>query len=196
MLSPGKWHLQVPKERTENLKYRRWLLTLCKQKRYRPAVLEMCRSDILFWINSFVMQVNPKKVGGEVGPFVTWEFQESAILETMERLFADQDDMLWEKSREMGATWMAMILSVWLCLFHRNKRVLCVSHSEQAVDRAGDDGTLFAKVRFILKFLPSWMSQGVVKRKMGFQFPGQSSISGAASTGRSGVGDRVSMVLL
>lgn len=198
MLSPGKWHERVPKSYRENLRYRRAVLLACRRRKaYRKAVLHLCRNDIFFFVNVFIWQTNPKKVGGEIGPFVTWEFQDGLLRDTMSRLFGEYpDDMLWEKSREMGATWLALILALWLCLFHPNKRVLCISHTEEAVDKAADEGTLFAKIQFMLDHLPGWMKRDVKKRKGVFSFAGRSTISAAASTERSGVGDRVTMVLL
>lgn len=198
VLSPEKYYLKVPTAPAENLRWRRKLLRLCIEKpEYRRAVWEMCRQDFFFFLYVFGWQVNPKVVGSEVGPFISWGFQVDLIRRTLDRIFGEwPDDLLWEKSREMGATWLALFLCVWLCLFHRNKRVLCISHSEGAVRKAGDDATLFAKVEFILDHLPEWLKVGVKRRKMGFHFDGRSSMTGVAPTQRSGVGDRVSLVLL
>lgn len=166
-------------------------------RRDRATIRQACQDDLFFFADTFVWQLNPKHINREVGPWLTWDFQRGALRRTMDRLFAEYpDDMLWEKSRDMGATWMALILSFWLCNFHEHKRVLCVSHSEKAVDKSGDEGTLFAKLGFILDYLPEWLVPGVERMKLNFVFPGRSTISGDSSTGRSGVGDRVSMVLL
>jgi hypothetical protein len=159
----------------------------------------MCREDIFFWISLFCWQQNPKHVGTEIGPFITWDYQEEGLRQTIQWLFADlpdyPDDVLWEKSREMGATWLALILALWLCLFHPNKRVLCISHTEEAVTKAGDEGTLFAKIQFMLDYLPDWMKVGVKKWKKGYKFANRSTISAQASTKRTGVGDRVTFIL-
>src|SRR5258708_1745814 len=134
MLSPGKWHELVPKTLLNNLEFRVGLL---KAAEHDPLIhrglREICQQDVLFFVNVFVWQTNPLHVGHEVGPFITWDFQDEAIIETIRRLLmGGRRDALWEKSREMGATWMALIIAIWLTLFHENKRVLCISHSEEA----------------------------------------------------------------
>lgn len=198
MLTIAGDHLRIPKGQTANLKLRAAILKKCRtSKKHRRAVMALCARDLIAFINLFVWQINPKHVGHEVGPFITWEFQDELLSAMVTRLLGEYPgDFLLEKSREMGATWIAMILAVWLCLFHRHKRVLCVSHTEHAVQKAGDDGTLFAKVDFILEHLPSWMTKGYKKSKLAYKFANGSTISGTASTERSGVGDRVTFVLL
>jgi hypothetical protein len=200
MLSPGQWHKHVPKDLIANLQFRVHILEdSATDRALQHGLREMCRQDILFFINCFVWQINPDHVGDEVGPFISWDFQDRAILDTMNQLLSGggRRDALWEKSREMGATWMALIIVTWLTLFHPHKRVLLISHSEEAVTKAGDDGTLFAKIDFILHRLPDWLIGGKVqRRKKGFRMPSGSNISAAASTERSGVGDRCSLVVL
>jgi hypothetical protein len=198
MLSPAEYHKQVPKELAKNLKFRRYVIRECDADPERArAVVKMCEDDLLFYVNVFCWQSNPQLFGQEVGPFITWEYQDQALLQTIRRLCDERDDILWEKSREMGATWMALIAFDWLSLFHRNKKFLCISHSEHAVDRAADPDSLFWKIRFMHDRLPEWITRGVKTRKMGFDFPHtQSSINGAASTGRSGVGGRATAVML
>jgi len=60
VLSPGKWHLRVRKEPIENLKFRRHVLRWAAGNPARQkALIEACRQDILFYINTFVWQFNP-----------------------------------------------------------------------------------------------------------------------------------------
>lgn len=198
MQSTTEHFKRIPKDWRKNLEFRVKLLRLCDDNPdYQAAAMHLCREDFFFFLNAFIWQVNPLKPGHEFGPFIAWKCQVKWMKETMRTVLGDKrEDMLWEKSREMGATWLALILAVWLCLFHKNKRVLLISHSEQAVYKAGDDGTLFAKLEFILDHLPGWMTAGIVRRKLSFKFPGRSGISGTATTERSGVGDRASLVVL
>lgn len=198
MLSPGKWHLQVPRTYRANLQFRLKLLRLCRDNPARQAaMIHACKEDILFYVNAFVWQINPRLIKSEIGPFLTWPFQEEAILQTIHRLYEDQDDMLWEKSREMGATWMALIIEDWTCLFHPWKKFLTISHSEQAVDRAGDADSLFWKIRFMHEHLPGWLLRGAAKQKLRFRYPAtRSSLTGTATSERSGVGGRATAILL
>lgn len=198
MLSPGQYHKRVPKDPLKNLKYRQFVLAKCRvDPALQAAMIEICAQDIFFYINTFVWQYNPKRVGHEVEPFITWDFQEDCIRRTMDRIFVEQDDMLWEKSREMGATWMALIIDDWTCLFHQWKGIYAISHSEEAVDQAGKKNTLFWKVQFMHEYLPSWLLRGVRKRKLSFTYPAtESTFEGSATSERSGVGGRSTKILL
>ncbi len=81
MLSPGQWHKLVPKDPLKNLIFRQWLVeTAKKDKQFRRALVLMCKQDILFYINCFVWQYNPDNIDHEVEPFITYPFQDHAIL--------------------------------------------------------------------------------------------------------------------
>src|ERR1051326_6412336 len=81
MLSPGTYHRAVPKDLAGNYRFRKALLGACRKSAgMRRAVLEACGRDLLFWVNAFVWQYNPrKKDEGERAPFVTWDFQDAAM---------------------------------------------------------------------------------------------------------------------
>ncbi len=198
MLSPGEWYKRVPRELKENLKFRQFVLSRARNNpELQQALIHICSKDIIFFTNVFVWQENPKRIGHEREPFITWDFQEECIRETMQRIFVEQDDMLWEKSREMGATWMALIIDDWMCLFHKWKGIYAISHSEEAVDKPGKKNTLFYKVQFMHDYLPPWMLRGVKKRKLSFNYPATESIfEGSATSERSGVGGRSTKILL
>lgn len=206
MLSPGKWHLQVPKDREGNLQFRLRLLRLAaKGEKESQAIIEACRQDILFFINAFIWQYNPKKKGLEaVGQFLTWDFQEDALAGRPET--TGTTGMVWcyecdksaaiEKSREMGATWLFLIFELWLFLFHPYVQCLNISKSADAVDCQSPD-SLFYKIRFMLRHLPDWLKGEVLHRKMYFKSKRtESVITGEASTGRAGVGGRASVIFI
>jgi hypothetical protein len=196
VLSPGTYHLSVPKDRTANLKFRRNISRLARRgPREQGALRRACARDILFYINVFVWQHNPRKKGNEVGPFITWDFQDDAVRVILEQVGKDED-LFIEKSREMGASWLCLIIMDWLCRFHHWKKFLCISHSEMAVDRAEDPDSLFWKVDFMHRHLPDWLRGDVGRRKLGFAYPTRSALNGAASTGRSGVGGRATAIFL
>lgn len=193
MLSPGQWHKQVPKDRDENLVFRQQVLRACREHAWaRKAALEACRQDILFFVNVFVWQVNPRHKGQAVGPFITWDFQDEAALVILDHIERDRD-LLIEKSREMGASWLCLIVMDWLAMFQPWQTFLCISHSEQAVDNGDPNYSLLPKVQFIHEHLPSWLLEegSPVKQKLRIRYRTQhSSINGAATSVRSGVGAR------
>jgi hypothetical protein len=189
--------MDAPKDLAENIAYRAWLWGRCEAShRFRAWVLERCAHDLTYYTDSFVTQYNPLRPNSEVGPFILRRRQEEALKATEARLFPSRPhhlrlDTIWEKSREEGASWMALILFDHRSLFHRRKTFICISHSEQAVFRSGDPSTLFWKISFMHEHLPPWITEGVEEFKLRFWFPKtKSAITGYASTVRSGVGGR------
>lgn len=195
MLSDGLWHRGVPTQREENLRYRLWLLRQCRDRNHRKGVLAICRRDIVFWVNSFVYQYNPFKPGQEYGPFITWDFQDDALHELLWCIRHNQSAVI-EKSREMGGTYLCVLLIVWACLFHPWKKFLVISRSAEAVDNPGDPDCVFWKIDQVLEYLPDWMRGEVQRRKMYFGFPSGSKVTGQASTGKAGVGGRATAIFL
>jgi hypothetical protein len=195
VLSPGKW--LAPKDLDENLRYRQWLIQACDDNpEFRRVVVKMCRDDIRFWINSFVWQFNPSAVGQEVGPFITWDFQDEAIADLLEAVEA-REDVRWQKSREMGASWLVLLVLDWLGTFHEHKKVLCLSRDEDAVDRADDSDSLFWKLDFVHKWSPPWLTGPIKRKKLLFKYERTQSIcSGEANTIVAGVGGRGTILLV
>jgi hypothetical protein len=196
MLSPGKDHLDVPRDLDENVAWREDLLAWCHGKPARQAhVRAICQQDILYYINSFVVQYNPNKPDDEFGPFVTWEFQDDATLEIV-RAVEDRKDLLIEKSREMGASWLCLIVMDWLARFHKRKKFLCISKSEEAVE-SEDPDSLFWKLDYIHRYVPDWLNGHVRRRKRFFEYRAtESTITGVASTGDAGVGGRATAAFI
>lgn len=191
MLSPGKYHLGVPKLLVDNLRYRRRVIEVCRRDRsYRAAVKRMCSVDILYWVNTFVWQFNPNKVGDEVGPFITWPFQDEAFYALLAAI-EEREDLVIEKSRDMGATWQCLLADDWLDRFHKNKKFLAISRNADAVDKPEDPDCLFWKLDFVAKNLPDWMNEGRKRLKMVISYPhNECRLVGQASTGKAGVGGR------
>jgi len=150
---------RVPKDRLENMRFRRFLL----EKGYedRDAAQEiwiMCARDPLFWINTFVWTFEPRAEDAQTEtrlPFITWEFQDPTII----NLYAAVgiEDRIIDKSRDMAATWMMLlvILHQWLFLKYRTFRM--ASRVESLVDKRDDLDALLPKLDYVMKWLPSWM---------------------------------------
>lgn len=191
-------HELIPRDPVENVELRLKLIEACKtNKHLRRGIKSLCKKDAKLHINLWCWQFNPDEgMDNKVGPFCTYPFQDDAIDESVQRWIFKRESVIWEKSRKMGASWMAIFLQDWACIYHKFQAFLDISHSEKAVDDRSDIGTLFGKIDFAHKYMPSWLTQGIKKRKLGFKYEGsQSSIKGFASTGRSGVGDRGNVLL-
>ncbi len=206
MLSEAKYHLKVPKDYQKNLEFRTELLQrAAADVNLQRGIVEMCRQDMLFYVNTFVWQFNPTKKGAQrVGPFISWPCQDRILLDRPET--TGRRGMLWcyendksgvcEKSREMGMTWWFLILEDWLCLFHEHVQAFNVSKSADAVD-CKSKNSLFEKIRFMHEHLPDWLKGKIVEEKMFFSYErtGAEQV-GEASTGRAGVGGRFTIALM
>ena len=93
-------------------------------------------------------------------PFNTWEVQDECI----ERLIYSiryGGDLLVDKSREMGATWIVLgaFFAEWLLV--PDSMFLVISRKEEYVWKRGNPDTLYWKLEYLLKNLPHWVTPKV-----------------------------------
>ena len=176
-------------------------------------MLVLCRKSILFWVNYFAWTYNVKTVdeeGREVPaqeqhvPFITWPVQNEAFRE-LNAAIQEGRDVLIDKSRDMGASWICITAAVWQWLFAPGSQVLLTSRVEDLVDRTGDPDTLFWKIDYIIQNLPPSMLParyedmqrgGKYRSHMQLVNPKTSStIAGQATTEHIGRGGRRTFVL-
>ena len=154
-----------PKESEYNLAFRANLLSLAQDdKGAQEAVKALCAESCNYWINVFVWTYDPRgdrytSLGYDTShmPFITWEFQDQYIDDVVKAIEGSYD-MLTEKSRDMGASWLMMAVFTWFWLFKGvGNDFLIGSRKQEYVDQKGNMSTLFQKIRYILKRLPLWM---------------------------------------
>jgi hypothetical protein len=196
-----EWFQRVPKERRRNVKFRRWLLLKCRDDlALRQAVWAACRADPLFYVNAFVWTFDPR-LDTKTVPFATFPVQDEAI-RVMLACIREGRDLVIEKSRDMGASWISLTVMEYLWHFHPGFTFLMVSRKEDLVDKPGDPGSLFWKVDFIHKHLPTWLmppgwNPKDHRKRMHFDNPALGgTIDGEATTGAASVGDRRSAIFL
>ena len=190
MLSPGDFFKAVPKEREANL---RWRQRLLEEAHGNPAVQaaqrEACKADILYYTNSFAYTFDPR-TRAKFLPFITYPFQDRGILEMLDCI-EKGDDLVIEKSRDMGASWISLLVMDWLFQFHAGHSYLMISRKEGLVDAPGDPDSLFWKVDFIHRMLPEWLRPRTDRRRLHFgNVDNGSTIDGESTTGAAGVGGR------
>jgi hypothetical protein len=114
----------------------------------------MCQEDLLFYINVFGWTHSPKdRPEFPDRLFVTWKFQDEGFIKIADAL--GDHDLCQAKSREMGATWMCLAAIEWRWHFKRGQTFLLVSRKAEYVD--GTAKSLFWKIDYLHKHLPSWM---------------------------------------
>lgn len=205
MLFRAEHYKRVPTDLAENLRFRRRIIERCSaDPNAQRVVREMCRQDIIFYINTFVWQYNPKERGVFAkAPFICYPFQVDMMLRGPES--PDGPGILWcwenrldcfvEKSREMGATWFFLMFEDAIARFVEYSKLLNVSRSAEAVDKKDDSDSLFWKLRFINDNLPEWLRGRMGDKTMLLTYKdSHSSIAGSATTEKAGVGGRAGAI--
>ncbi len=186
---------RVPRELRANLKWRAAVhRKVLADPGFAEVIREACAKDFLFWMAGFLWTYDPRQKPFPKLPFIPYQFQEEAALEI---IFAmGVNDLLIEKSRDMGVSWLLVAIYTWFWLYQVDQSFLFVSRVEEYVDSGGNPKALFWKVDYILDNLPVWMQpQGYKKsehrRKMHIENPETGSvIDGESTTGNVARGDR------
>ena len=107
------------------------------------------------------------------------------------------EDLLIDKSRDMGATWITLGAFFLMWLFVPDSHFLVASRKEEYVDRRGDHKCLFEKLLYMYERLPDWLKPPMEKTKMHLRNAHNGScIDGEATSPNLGAGDRRLGVLL
>ena len=112
------------------------------------------------FINDWGVTVDPRNVGTSrpiLMPFVLFPKQREFIGFIDEGLEMSQHgsgDGILVKSRDCGASWIAMAYAITLCLFNDHMTVGFGSSKEENVDKSGNPKSLFYKGRQFLRYLP------------------------------------------
>jgi hypothetical protein len=133
-----------------------------KDSKLLPGLFAYYRDNPIQFIIDWGCTFDPRNIGQgkpAVLPFIPWPRQVDWFQWVLERMAANEDGVN-DKSRDMGASWMAVALSCTLGLFHDNMSVGFGSRIEDLVDRKDDPFSLFWKMRAFLRSLPAEFRRG------------------------------------
>lgn len=164
-----------------------------------PALKTFYKDNPAQFITDWGVTFDPRNVAKKLPtavPFLLFPRQEEWIAWALER-WRNNEYGLCDKSRTVGASWLAIALSCTLCLFNHQMTVGFGSRKEEYVDLSGSPKSLFYKARKFLSLLPVEFRGMWDERKhaphMRIQFPEtDSTITGEAGD-NIGRGDRVSL---
>jgi len=147
----------------------RWRAQTLVRLRDDPAILAAAKhyysSRPVEFICDWMDTYDPRRSKNKWVPFILFEKQVEFI-EFLKELDEDQESGLVEKSRDMGATWVACAYSAWCYLFKPNDATGWGSRKEMLVDKLGDPDSIFEKIRLILRRLPDvWLPDGFLWSK-------------------------------
>jgi hypothetical protein len=188
---------KVPKDTIQQLSFRK---SLVLQADNNPPLAEQlwlaCQRDILFFFNSFLFCYEPRSK--RELPFNTWKFQDKAILKIRDAINGKpQHDVLVEKSRDMGASWICLGTFLHEWLFAPGASFLLGSRKEEYVDKPDDHKSLFWKIDFMIDRLPSWLTPKYKRTSMHLHnIDNGCSIDGESTNDNFARGDRRTAILL
>lgn len=201
VLPPPNGHF--PKDYRENLIERRALLIKAKKDPlFREKAKTLFFRDPLFAFNMFFFTLDPRRRPLQHQPFCTYPYQDEVILSLVEHIQTGKD-VVGEKSRDMGWSWMVILVFEWFWLNPTGGAdFLLGSRIEDYVDKKGDMRTLLEKARYNLYRLPKWLRPKGFKPKthdnfMRLQNPETgSSITGESNNANWSTGGRYLAALL
>ncbi len=127
-------------------------------------------------------------------PFNTYSHQDDAVTKSLPVL--GRRDIGIEKSREQGASWLYMALTLWRWCFYPYGDYMLVSRNAAMVDNLEDRNTLFVKMHFMIKLLPRFLRPQYSRTEMRIVNRDRGGvIIGAATTESVGVGGRVTWAI-
>lgn len=159
--------------------------------------MEMCRRDPIYWFNNFCWTTNPREEYRDL-PFVLYEFQEWCITEWLYAI-DNQIDVGVEKSRDMGATWMWILLFQYCWLFRPGYSFHIGSKREDEVDDGlvSPDSTIFGKWRYNMLKLPPWMTPRMNDKRLNIMnLENNNSLTGESANPAFGRSRRYRAILL
>ena len=150
--------MTYPKGYKENMVWRAKILTRCKaDQTYRLKVKRLFFSDVLFAFNAFFFTYDVREGTEHQQPFCTYSFQDMVILSIIKHI-NEGKDLLIEKSRDMGVSWMVILVYLWFWLRPEGGAdFLLGSRIEEYVDQKGNMRTLMQKARYSFYKLPKWL---------------------------------------
>lgn len=149
----------------------------------------------LCWLNLTGWTYDPRLDEKHL-PFITWEIQERAGRQLWEAIDGGRD-LLFDKSRDMGATWLNIAAFVWWWLFVPDVPTLMASRKEEYVDARGNPDTLFWKADYLVARQPRWLQPELQRRHMHLgNLDNGSVIDGESTNADLGRGGRRKAILL
>lgn len=196
------------RQKAETLRRAQHMLVCDESVLDRAAELTLCEHDFFYFLENWVWIEEPRTDIKRI-PFLPYGYQRSAAEKIISLAASTVDsvekhDVLVEKTRDMGWSWLMCALAVWYWRFH-DKNILFGSRKAELVDKLGDMKTLLEKCRYIIRNLPEWMyepgfrpdkhmGEMLIRKPDGYT--GSGTIAGESANPDFGRGDRKWMIIL
>lgn len=157
-----EWKLRIFPDEVERVRREaerrvRILVELAENPAAIQEELDRCRRDVVYWANTYAMTVDPRHPLFLVLPFSLFPYQEEMLRWLWRYIVELRTSCLVEKSRDVGATWLGVVLFGHRFLFDDVPyQLLAMSRTASETDTLGDVSTLFEKWRALFRNLPIW----------------------------------------
>ena len=113
-----------------------------------------CAASLRFFASTCLFVFEPRSEDATLKdiPFTPRSFQ-TQYLDTLQKHVEAGEDLLTDKSREMGVTWMVLMALVWKWIFEPKFAALISSMTVEKIERKGDPSCLFWKVDYLVECL-------------------------------------------
>lgn len=187
-----------------NIRERAKLLLLAQQNPVlREEIRRRCRGDPAWFCNFALWTFDPRELDQGRSPhlpFVLWDYQVE-LIHWYEARYRNQESGIVLKSRDMGASWVAMAWLLWHWLFDSGFQALIGSRTEDLVDNRLPDSH-FGRLDYMIERLPAWLKpKGFSPRRHRFHMKllnpeNGSAIKGESSQGNFGRQGRFSVIFI
>ena len=148
------------KEYMRKLRARADVLSRCEDPLERERVIaEFWSGDPVRFIED-VLIIKIPEFQNALKPFFLFPYQVKILWRLVEAERSGEDvELLIDKLRGMGMTWLIAAYMYWRWLFTPNWSGFVLSRTETEVDNGTDnpDDCIFGKIRFFIKHTPSWL---------------------------------------
>ena len=130
----------------------------------RQEVYSNCLNDPKYFLNNFGWINEPRMNGNTDLEFFLFPYQET-VLDDFLKAETLGEDRLFEKSRDLGFTWMVAGYYLWRMMFFKGWIGLFGGRKQEEVDNKSIN-SFFGKFRYMFYRLPKWMLPQDFKRKL------------------------------
>lgn len=187
----------VPKEYEANLRYRMEILKWAAESRANQEdLVAACVRDVIFFADTFIWAMDVKRYPDEPDrPWITWDLQEE-VLRDIDGAIGRRSVGI-KKSRDIGGSTMPLIVFDKHFLFSRFATLMVASRNERLVDDPNNPDSLFYKLDYMHRWLPSWMTKSLDRKKLTWKnLATGSNLLGSSTTADLGRGGRKHAVLV
>ena len=147
-----------------------------------------CQEDVFYFIENylFIRTRDKDQFGNRVRPFTLRKYQREQIELYMKNRFT-----LLMYPRRSGKTSGTVAYFLWKMLFQNDFLVVCLANKDKVAMK------LIAELKVFVKYLPLWMTEGIMKlNEHQIMFENGSNISALATTGDAGRSEGANIVYL